>query len=209
MNKISITTVSLLALAATAFAGAGDKTKDTTKTTTKTTTTSTTTTTTASTDSMQMPMPSQALTDMAKKMKGSYSCKGTMTNPDGATQTPVTAKIKWSLDLDKMWIRGDMSMPKMKGMKKGYKATFLRTESNGTWYHLTYDNMGGWGHSTSSGPDADGKTTFDGESTMMGQSIKVHDYEQAGEKKNSMHVWGEVSMDGAKWAPAYDLTCSK
>lgn len=203
MNKISITTVSILALAATAFAGA-----DTTKTTTKTTTTSTTTTTTADAG-MAMPMPSDALTALGKKMKGSYSCKGTMTAPDGTTSMPMTAKVKWSLDMDKMWIRGDMSMAKMKGMKKGYKATFLRTESNGTWYHLTYDNMGGWGHSTSSGPDADGKTTFDGEMSMMGQTIKVHDFEQAGEKKNSMHVWGEVSMDGTKYMPYYDMVCSK
>ncbi len=230
MRKISTASLSLLtvlAFAATATAGGdtkkpatGDKTADTSKTkTAKPKDKDKDKDTDKDNDKdaggkgssagggMAMPDPDPALATAFKALKGSWKCKGTMNDMTGNSMN-TTATAKWSQDLDKMWIRGDLSIPKMKGAKRGMKMTFYRTISGGTWYHLSVDNMGGWGSATSTGPDASGKVTWDGEDHMGSQSFKAHDYEQPGEKKGTMHLWGEVSMDGSKWMPAYDMTCS-
>jgi hypothetical protein len=219
MRTISTALLSILALASTASAGAGDKAKDTTKDTTKTTTKTTTTTTTKSTDtattttagadtSMQMPDPDATLVAAAKKMKGTWSCKGTMNDMQGAPMN-VKGTWKWAPDLDKMWIRGDLKIAKLKGWKRGMTMTFFRSLQGTTWTQVMLDNMGGWGHETSTGPDATGKVSWDGESSGMGMNMKMHDFEEPGTKKGTFHVWGEFSMDGAKWQQMYDVTCSK
>ena len=230
MRKLTMTSFALFtALAFVATASAGDdktKTKDKTTTTTTTTTTSTTTsksgggaagtgggaTTTAATDaagqSMEMPDPPKALLDQAKAMKGTWKCTGTMNDMQGNAM-PAKGTIKWALDLDKMWVKGTLLVNKMKGQKRGYKATFMRTaNADGSWTHVAIGNMGDWGWATTKGPEADGKITWEGEAHMGSMVAKAKDYEQPGEKK-TMHLWGEMSMDGKNWMPGYDMTCKK
>jgi hypothetical protein len=214
MRNFTMTTFALftaLALSFGASASAGDDKsgkKADPKDTKVTTTTTTTTTTTAPAPSMELPDPTPELLAAAKAMKGTWSCKGTMSDMNG-TSMNAKGTMKWALDLDKMWIKGSLSINKMKGMKRGFKATFYRAYTGTNWVHLGIDNMGGWGKSTSTGPDAEGKTTFEGESSMGAMTMKMKDYEQKGAKKNQQHLWGEFSMDGKQWMPAYDMTCTK
>src|SRR4051794_28397373 len=109
MRKISMTTVAMFtafAFAATASAGDDKMAKKADPKDTKTTTTTTTTTTTSAPagDAMAIPDPAPELLAAAKMMKGTFSCKGTMSM--GADQMAAKGTIKWALDLDKMWIKG-------------------------------------------------------------------------------------------------------
>jgi len=157
---------------------------------------------------MQMPDPDPALVAAAKTMKGSWKCTGTM-NDDKGNSMASKGTIKWALDMDKMWLKGSLSVNKMKGQKRGYKAIFYRTYAGGTWSQLVVGNMGDWAAGTSTGPDADGKVTFDTDAHMGGMTMKEHDFEAPGDKKNTIHIWGEMSMDGKTFMPGYDMTCKK
>ncbi len=209
MRKISTTAVAMLAIAA--FAGharaADDKKKgskdgekpadDESKP--------------AAGSAMPMPDPDPTFLAAAKKMVGNWKCKGNGYAPDG-TAMPTTATMKYSLDLDKMWLKGQLTIPKSKGMKRAMKDTSYRTYSaqDKKWYEVSVSNMGGWSSATSSGPDAGGKTEWDVTTNMFGQTFSAHDYEEPGTKKNTMHIWGEVSMDGGKsFVKEFDVTCSK
>jgi hypothetical protein len=163
------------------------------------------------------PEPPAELLAAAKMMKGTWFCKGSMMMPDG-TEVKTTATMKWKVDLDKFWLRGDLAVKKMKGMKRGYKAASYRTfsASDSKWYEYSVDNMGGVSRMSSSGPDDTGKVTWDSESTMMGQTMKGRHYEEpvmdkkGKPKKNAVHLWGEGSQDGGKtFKKEYDVTCSK
>ena len=91
------------------------------------------------------------------------------------------------------------------------KFTSFRTydATSKKWLNVMLDSWGGIGKGWSTGPDAAGKTTFETESQMMGQTFKGRDYEEAGAKKGSLHVWGEFSMDGKTYNKAYDMVCTK
>lgn len=151
-----------------------------------------------------MPDPPQALLDVGKALAGTWRCKGT----DG-----MKATLKYKLDLDKLAIRGDVTVPKQKGQKRGYKDVSYRVFSptDSKWYVVGVDNMGSIAKGWSTGADATGKVTWESEGVMMGQAMKSRSYEEpvAGKKK-AMHVWGEVSGDGGKtWTKTYDATCTK
>ncbi len=156
------------------------------------------------------PTPAPELLAAAKAMKGTWSCKGDMFKPDG-TSYKSKATMKQKLALDKMWIQGDFAESKTKASPKPMKFTSFRTydAAGKKWLNVMLDNWGGIGKGWSTGPDAAGKTTFETEASMMGQTYKGRDYEEKGPKKNSLHVWGEYSMDGKTYNKAYDMICTK
>lgn len=156
------------------------------------------------------PTPPPELLAAAKAAKGTWRCKGEEFGPDG-TAMKATATIKNTLDLDKMWIKGTLTMPKKKGQKRGMKWTSYRTYSptEKKWTMIGVDNMGGWSKGWSTGPDAAGKVTWEIEGNMGGTVVKGRDYEEPGAKKNQMHFWGEYAMDGKTYVKAYDVICRK
>jgi hypothetical protein len=138
--------------------------------------------------------------------------------PGGGGEVKTSATMKWKVDLDKFWLRGDLAIKKMKGMKRGYKATSYRTYSaaESKWVEYSVDNMGGVGRMSTTGPDANGKVAWDSEMTMAGQTMKGRHYEEpvldkkGKVKKNAVHMWGEGSQDGGKtFTKEYDVTCTK
>jgi hypothetical protein len=70
--------------------------------------------------------------------------------------------------------------------------------------------MGAWGWSSSSGPAADGKTTWEGETNMMGMKMKTREFETWVTPNKEIKIWGEASMDNGKsWQPTFEMTCKK
>lgn len=157
------------------------------------------------------PTPAPELLAAAKAAKGTWFCAGEEFGPDG-TAMKAKATMKMALDLDKMWIKGTLTMPKKKGQKRGAKFTSYRTYSamEKKWHTVSVDNSGGWSKGWSTGPDAAGKVTWEIEGNMAGMAFKARDYEEPGAKKNQMHFWGEWSSDGGKtYNKAYDVICKK
>jgi hypothetical protein len=156
-----------------------------------------------------VPEPTPELKAQGKKMKGTWKCVAEMYLPDGTTyQNKFTIKI--ALDLDNMWLKTTMTEAKKKGVKKPFKFTAHQTydAATKTWHQLMVSNMGTWAKSTSAGPDASGKVTWEGTSSMGGQDFKSRDFEEWTDKK-SWHMWGEWSPDGASWVKSYDAACKR
>jgi hypothetical protein len=157
------------------------------------------------------PTPPPELLAAAKASKGTWFCTGEGFGPDG-TAMKMKATMKMALDLDKMWIKGTLSMPKQKGQKRGMKFTSYRTYSamEKKWHQVAVDNEGGWSKGWSTGPDAAGKVTWEVEGNMAGMAVKMRDYEEPGAKKGQMHFWGEwMNPETKQYVKAYDVTCKK
>jgi hypothetical protein len=158
-----------------------------------------------------MPDPDAALIAAGKSMSGNWKCKGSTFAPDG-TAVPTTATMKFKLELDKFWIRGDLAIAKSKGEKRAMKTTSFRSYSpaDKKWHELSLSNLGGYSIGSSDGPDASGKSTWDVSTQMMGATFPSKSYEEPGAKRGSRHIWGEVSVDGGKtYVKEFDVTCSK
>jgi len=158
-----------------------------------------------------MPDPDAALIAAGKAMVGNWKCKGSTFAPDGTAVT-TTATMKYKLELDKFWIRGDLAIAKSKGEKRAMKSTSFRSYSPAEkkWRELSLSNLGGYSIATSDGPDASGKATWDVSTQMMGATYPSKTYEEPGTTKKSRHIWGEVSVDGGKtYVKEFDVTCSK
>lgn len=145
-----------------------------------------------------------------KASKGTWKCSGEFFAPDG-TSYKNKFTIKVTADLGGLWIRSEMTEGKHKATKYPLKFTSYRTydPTSKKWNQVMLDNWGGIGRGWSTGPDATGKTVFEMEMTGMGHTMKFRDYEEPGDKKGTLHSWGEMSMDGKAWTKAYDATCKK
>jgi len=75
------------------------------------------------------------------------------------------------------------------------------------WVSVSMDNMGASSRSTSAGM-VDNKITWEGKGEMGPMTMWSKDYEEMKGPKE-IHMWGEMSMDGKKWMPGYDVTCKK
>ena len=158
-----------------------------------------------------MPDPPAEMVAAAKAMRGTWRCTGEMfDNPDGTgRKTKFTVKV--AVDLDKFWLRANFAEAKQKGLKYPFKFTSYKTYSaaDSKWHQVMVDNWGGISTGWSTGPDAAGKTTWELDMSMMGQTVKFRDYEEPGAKKRQIHMWGEMTENGKEWKKVYDSTCTK
>jgi hypothetical protein len=149
---------------------------------------------------MEMPKPAQELTDMAKGMAGNWTCTGKWTM-DGTTWTDFKGNNKMSLDLDKFWIKGDVTMAagpmKMKGVEY---ITYDAGQKK--YFRLAMDSTGGHESAWST----DGKK-WEGEMRMMGMTHKVRSNVEMSAKE--IKVTSEGSPDGKKWMKSFEMACKK
>jgi hypothetical protein len=156
--------------------------------------------------------PPQEIADAAKLMVGSYKCKGNVMNPDGSSR-PSLGSMKVSVELDGFYILVDMMEQKTKENPTPFKAHMFRTFDAAAkkWTNTMIAAAPG-GPMTETSTDAmgSGPVTWTGTMEMMGQKMTERGHEEPDAKTKSVHLWGEVSMDGGKtFAKEYDLTCKK
>jgi hypothetical protein len=159
------------------------------------------------------PDPPAEMAAAIKAMRGTWRCTGemfdNMENPTVGRKTKFTIKV--TADLDKFWLKADFVEAKAKGLKYPFKFTSYKTYSaaDSKWHQVMVDNWGSISTGWSTGPDAAGKTVWELDMSMMGQTVKFRDYEEPGTKKRSIHMWGEMTENGKEWKKVYDSTCTK
>jgi hypothetical protein len=150
---------------------------------------------------MEAPKPAPELAAMAKDMVGSWKCAGKAS--DGTnTMDFKDMSVKYSLDLEKFWIKGEMkgSIGPMKVTSIDY-LTYDAGQKK--WYRLAVDNHGGQEVVSST----DGKT-WEGE-MRMGASIKEKAVLETIKPGKEWKITAQMSMDGKKWMPGFEMTCKK
>ena len=157
--------------------------------------------------------PAPEVAAAAKIMAGSYSCKGNDMNPDGSSR-PSLSKLKISADMDGYYILVDLAEQKTKDNPTPFKAKMYRTydAAKKTWIDTIIAAAPG-GPMTMTTTDSGmgtGKIMWTGTAEMGGQKFMERGYEEPDAKAKTVHLWGEVSMDGGKtFMKEYDLTCKK
>ena len=155
---------------------------------------------------MEAPKPAQELTDASKNMLGSWNCTGKFADMKDPTKShEFKGTNKMSTDLDKFWMKGEMSMttPDFKGVTMKMVEYITYDGAAKKWMRLAIDNMGGSEWMTS----ADMKS-WEGEMHMMGMTMKTKTKVEASAKE--LKVNSDSSMDGKKWmTDAFTMTCKK
>ena len=152
---------------------------------------------------MEMPKPSAELTAMAKDMVGNWKCSGKAMDPTGAPMEFKNMSIKQTLDLDKFWIRGEMTG--QIGPVKVRSVDYISYDATQKkWFRLAVDNHGGQETNWSS----DGKT-WEGEQRMMGMAVKVKATMDVVKPGKEWKLAAQMSPDGKKWAPGFEMVCKK
>ncbi len=152
---------------------------------------------------VEAPKPAAELTAMAKDMVGTWKCAGKAADPaSGSSIDFKDVSVKYSLDLEKFWLKGEMkgSIGPMKVSSIDY-ITFDAGQKK--WYRLAVDNHGGQEIVSST----DGKT-WDGE-MRMGASIKEKAVMETIKPGKEWKITAQMSMDGKKWMPGFEMTCKK
>ena len=160
--------------------------------------------------------PPAEVAGMAAGMAGNWKCtgKGAMDPNKPEAMTDMKGTFKASLDLDKYWIKGEwtgtMGAGKTAMKAKGYMYTTYDAAGK-KWMRMSMDNMGMGGVETSAGLPAgakEGKVTWEGETHMMGMTMKTRTTEEVAAK--SVKMIGEMSMDGGKqYKQTFEMTCTK
>ena len=151
---------------------------------------------------MEMPKPAPELVELAKTMVGTFKCAGKAMDMSGAAMEFKNVSMKQSLDLEKFWIKGEMTG--QIGPMKVRTLDYLTYDAGQKkYYRIAVDNHGGQETNVSS----DGKV-WDGEMRMMGMTMKTKATMEAVSPKE-WKVAVQMSMDGKKWAPGFEMSCKK
>ncbi len=152
---------------------------------------------------MEAPKPAPELEAMAKNMVGSWKCSGKAMDMAGAAMEFKNLALKETLDLEKFWIKGEMT-GQIGPMKVRTLDYITYDAGQKKWFRASVDNHGG--HETNW--SSDGKT-WDGESSMMGMSMKSKATLDVTTPGKEWKLNAQMSMDGKKWAPGFEMTCKK
>jgi hypothetical protein len=152
---------------------------------------------------MEMPKPAPELADMAKNMVGTWKCSGKAMDPSGTAMDFKNLTIKNTLDLEKFWIKGEMTgqIGPMKVRSIDY-ITYDAAQKK--WFRVALDNHGGQETNWS----ADGKT-WDGDMRMMGMLGKTKAVMEIKTPGKEWTLNAQMSADGKKWAPGFEMACKK
>jgi hypothetical protein len=140
------------------------------------------------------PPPAPEVAALGKQLAGKWTCKGTEHLAGGLTRE-VTAKVAIQLALGDAWVR--YSTTDAGNLKR---ETFRTFDSTGKqWTQVEVTARGRSAVSTSLGPDHDAWK-------WQGADFSIRDREVLSGKKLELAREG---LDGGKWQPIYELTCSK
>jgi len=155
------------------------------------------------------PTPAAEVAEAAKKMAGSWKCDGKVPEGMMGPAHATSATMTWKLDLDKFWMVGSYAEKKTKDNPMPYKFVEYRTYNTATkkWNRVSVGNMGDWGEDMATAAEGE-KVTWEGKGHMGAMTMWGRTWEEAKGPKE-VHVWGEFSMDGKKYQPAFDVTCKK
>ncbi len=141
-----------------------------------------------------------ALAEAARDLVGTWTCRGSVHGPGGASPSEVTFDVR--PELDKAWLRSDFVV---RSGEYPYKFTAYRTfdAASAQWGNVIVDNMGGYARSSST----DGMTWLGASSGPMG-GMKIKDTERV-VSPGRMQMRGEYALEGQDWRTGYDLVCEK
>ncbi|MCE9579072.1 MAG: hypothetical protein K8W52_38475 [Deltaproteobacteria bacterium] len=161
---------------------------------------------------MPTPVPAPEVVAAAKAMKGTWRCRGFLSQPDGSS-SPTTGTMKIAADLDGFWLTSDYTEAKTRAKTPGgphpTHVRMSRTFDAGTrtWTAITLANNGGNQVQTST--DLASPMTWTGTLAMGGVKVATRDHEEYDAKTRVNHIWGEFSLDGKSFLKTYDLRCQK
>jgi hypothetical protein len=165
-------------------------------------------------DTMEAMQPPTELTDMEKKMDGTWKCSGTAMGMGGAERSMnIDGSMSFKADLDQWWMQSSLDVASKDSKDKGhYKAASYTTYDPVAkkWYRTTMNNMGGSEQLSSTGW-TNNKMTWEGETraphAKMARARSRHIEERISD--NEVRATGEMSMDGKGWTKSYDVDCKK
>ena len=152
----------------------------------------------------EAPKPPAELADMAKGMAGTWTCTGQADL--GGKLVDVKGTIVHKVDLDGWWIASTLTGT---AGKLTMHSTFLTTYDAAMkkFYRSTANGRGG--HATLWGTQSDMKLSWEGDSRVGGNDVKLRGGDEMVSAKE-VHVAGEYSKDGGKtWSKDHDVTCKK
>ena len=155
------------------------------------------------------PKPNPALVEAFKDMSGTWSCTGSMDNPQSpGTQVKTKAEMKIAPELDGFAYSGNYRLEKNAAMPAGMKAHLHWgwDDAKGKLVELGFDNVGSTWSGTSDGQKAD-TVVWAEEGAMMGQPAKTRTtVTRKGSKE--MTVVSEIDNKGA-WQKMGEDHCKK
>lgn len=155
----------------------------------------------------EAPKPPQELTDMAKGMVGTWKCTGKALMDPTKGMQDFTGTNKMSLDLDKFWLKGDMTIA-MGPMKMKGTEYLTYDGAQKKWFRIAVDNMGG-SETMSSDGFKDNKSSWTGDLRMGGMSAKTKTTVELANAGKELKVSSDMSMDGKKWMTGFEMSCKK
>lgn len=156
------------------------------------------------------PRPAPALTEAFKDMSGTWSCSGSMENPQApGTQVKTKTEMKISPVVDGFAYAASWKMEKNAAMPGGAKGTMQWGFDTGRnkLVEAGFDNMGSTWSGTSDG-SKDGTIVWTEEGTMMGQPTRTR---TTVTRKSPTHVTvtTEVESRPGAWQKLGEDSCRK
>ena len=156
------------------------------------------------------PKPAPALTEAFKDMSGTWTCSGSMDNPQApGTQVKTKSEMRISPAVDGFAYTVAFKSEKNAAMPAGAKGViqFGFDPTRNKLVESGYDNLGSSWQGTSDG-QKDGATVWNEEGTMMGQAMKTRTtVTRKGAKEVTM--LSEVESKPGAWQKMGEDTCRK
>jgi len=156
------------------------------------------------------PKPSPLLTQAFKDASGTWSCTGSMDNPQApGTQVKTKSEMKIAPVADGFAYAGAWKAEKNAAMPTGAKGTMQWgfDASRNKLVEIGFDNMGSTWQGTSDG-EKDGKTVWTEEGVMMGQPMKSRTtVTRKGPKE--ITILTEVESKPGAWQKLGEDNCKK
>lgn len=156
------------------------------------------------------PKPAPALAEAFKDMSGTWSCSGSMDNPQApGTQVKTKTEMKISTAVDGFAYTGAWKSEKNAAMPAGAKGTMQwgYDTSRNKLVEMGFDNMGSAWQGASDG-EKDGKTVWMEEGVMMGQPMKSRTTVTRKSPKE-ITLMTEIETKPGAWQKMGEDTCRK
>ena len=146
--------------------------------------------------------PPPEIAALAKRLAGSYSCKGVWFAGNGSSR-PLVAKLAIKSALGGGWIETSFVESGAGGVELDDFRTFDPIAQQ--WVRFQLESTGAATRSTTLG-EKNGEWTWDGTTTSPQGSMQARDHEQLADR--TIKSWGEALLGGS-WQKSYELTCTR